>query len=139
MSPGAILQHHTSNVYAELMVNAAENPGAYEAYLEANPFARRDFGNIIQSRVGQSVTSTPGQTGILPITQRPGVSVPDFLYEGGGNGRPFGELTTMNPRTVQAHLNRWYGPHSDLILYQSLPSTIETQALRLQAWLARGL
>ena len=139
MSNAAILQHHTANVYAELMVNAAENPGLYEAYMEANPFARRDFGNLMQSRVGQSVTSTPTPTGILPITQRPGVSVPDFLYEG-GTGRPFAELTTMNPKTIQAHLARWYGPHSDLILYKSLPSTIEPQALRLQAWLAsRGL
>ncbi|CAN5844879.1 hypothetical protein BH18ACI4_BH18ACI4_08570 [soil metagenome] len=137
MSDPAILQQHATGKYSEYLINAADSPGLYEAWLQANPFARRDFGNTMQTGVGESLASNPGSQGIYdPIKQKPGRSVPDFLHIATGSGKQFGELTTMRPATVQEHLERWYGPYSDLALYPPLPPSIQSQATRLQNWKA---
>jgi hypothetical protein len=113
MSDRAIAQHHMFNVNAENVL--IETPFLRGAW-------RLKLGKLNESSLVGSLEMNPETRNMyLGIDQPVGVSVPDLLHTGGGTGRPFLEVTSMNPATVEAHRGRWYWEYSDPILYPNAP------------------
>jgi hypothetical protein len=114
MSDRAIAQHHLFNVNAANVIN--------EVPFLRGPW-RRELGNLNQTGLVRSLENNPATSGMYQgIRQPPGASVPDLLHTGSGTGKPFGEVTSMNPRTVEAHRGRWYWEYSDPLLYPNAPA-----------------
>ena len=134
MSDRAIAQHHLYNVNAENVLTEVPYLG--------NQW-RRELGDLNQSGLVRSLEGNPVTSEMyVGIRQRPGQSVPDLLHIGRGTAKPFGEITTMNLATVEAHRLRWYWQYSDPLLYPTAPSGWNiwqaAGGARLRAWILSG-
>lgn len=114
MSDRAIAQHYLYDVNAENVLN--------EIHALRGTW-RRDLGTLNQEGLVQALKNNPVAKDLyLGIDQPVGRSVPDMLHTGSGTGKPFAEITSMDPVTVADHQRRWYWEYSDPLLYPKAPS-----------------
>ncbi|MDG6026916.1 MAG: hypothetical protein E3K40_09495 [Candidatus Brocadia sp.] len=101
-APRAIVQGALFDINAETVL---ERLRAGESL--TSRAGRRIVGNVNQERLAAFLERNPG----LPwrgVPQRPFSSRPDLVNLAPGAEKPFGEVTSMLPRTVEAHRGRWY-------------------------------
>jgi RHS repeat-associated protein len=103
-SPRSIVQGALFDINAETAVELSLQNG--EHYL-ASRAGRFELGYTNQARLGAYLEQNQG-LGWRGVPQAPGQSRPDLVNLVTGSEKPFGEVTTMNPRTVRAHFGRWY-------------------------------